>query len=100
MGKSWKSAKMSGNLASEGRAYGNLGKVYHVLPHFEEAIKWHEEEAKIANEIGNRAAQGFETRNLGYAYHSLNSFIKQTSFTRRRSRFAENKTKTLRGKSH
>ena len=80
MGKSWKSAKMSGNLASEGRAYGNLGKVYHVLPHFEEAIKWHEEEAKIANEIGNRAAQGFESQNLGYAYHGLNKFQKAIQF--------------------
>ena len=45
-----------------------------------EAIEWHEEEAKIANEIGNRAAQGFESQNLGYAYHGLNKFQKAIQF--------------------
>ena len=57
-----------GDRAGEGRAYCNLGNVYHSLGDFEKAIEYQERDLKISKEVGDRAGEGRAYGSFGIAY--------------------------------
>ncbi|XP_068728728.1 G-protein-signaling modulator 2-like [Montipora capricornis] len=67
-------AKEVGDIAGEGRAYGNLGSTYHSLGNFKQAIEYHNQDRRIAKKVGDIAGEGRAYGNLGNAYYSLGNF--------------------------
>ena len=56
-----------GDRAGEGRAFGNLGNVYHSLGDFQKAMEYYERLLKISKEVGDRAGEGRAYVSLGIA---------------------------------
>lgn len=63
-----------GDLAAQGRAYGNLGNTYHLLSKFEEAIECHKERQKIALQLGDKAAERRAFSNMGNGFIFLGDY--------------------------
>lgn len=63
-----------GDVASVGRACGNLGNTYYLLGDFQKAIRYHERRLAIAKEFGDRSAERRAYTNLGNAYIFLGEF--------------------------
>jgi len=63
-----------GDVASVGRACGNLGNTYYLLGDFQKAIRYHEKRLAIAKEFGDRSAERRAYTNLGNAYIFLGEF--------------------------
>ena len=72
--------KKVGDKHGEGKAYGNLGNVYHSLGDFKKAIEYHNLHLDIAKEIGNKHGEGNASGNLGIAYDSLGDFKKAIEY--------------------
>ena len=47
------------------RAYGNIGKDYHTLGDYQQALEYHKQALNIAKEVGDRAREGRAYGNLG-----------------------------------
>ncbi|XP_014790024.2 G-protein-signaling modulator 2, partial [Octopus bimaculoides] len=62
------------DMASVGRACGNLGNTYYLLGDFKKAIHYHERRLAIAKEFGDRSAERRAYTNLGNAYIFLGEF--------------------------
>ncbi|XP_068726251.1 tetratricopeptide repeat protein 28-like [Montipora capricornis] len=71
--KVWEISKV-GDRAGEGKAYGNLGNTYQSLGDFKQAIKYHQQDLRIAKEVWDRVGEGRAYCNLGNAYQSLGDF--------------------------
>ena len=78
-----KISKAVGNMAGEGKAYGNLGNAYYSLGEFQKAIEYHERDLKISKEVGDRAGKGNTYCNLGNDYYSLGDFQKAIEYYER-----------------
>lgn len=63
-----------GDIAAQGRAYGNLGNTYHLLSKFEEAIECHKERQKIAVQLTDKAAERRAFSNMGNGYIFLGDY--------------------------
>jgi tetratricopeptide (TPR) repeat protein len=53
---------------------GHLGRIYHSLGHFEQAIEFHEQALLIVCEVGDRQEEGRILGNLGREYRALGQF--------------------------
>ena len=78
-----KLSKEVGDKATEGKAYRNLGNIFHRLGDFQKAIEYHERHLKISKEVGDRAGEGNASGNLGNAYHRLGDFQKAIEYHER-----------------
>ena len=53
----------------EKEVYGNLGKDYHTLGDYQQAVEYHKRALNIAKEVGDKAREGRAYGNLGKDYH-------------------------------
>ena len=67
-------AKKNNNRTEEAHNHNSLDNAYHSLGKFQEAINYHNQHLRIAQEVGDRAGEGCAYGNLGIAYHSLGKF--------------------------
>ena len=82
-------AKELGDMAGEGRAYGNLGTAYQSLGDFKQAVKYHNQALSIAKELEDRAGEGRAYGNLGNAYQSLGNFKQAIKYHNQRLSIAK-----------
>ena len=82
-------AKELGDMAGEGRAYGNLGNAYRGLGDFQKAVKYHNQALSIAKELGDRAGEGRFYGNLGNTYQSLGDFKQAVKYHNQRLSIAK-----------
>ena len=69
-----------GDLAIQGKIYGNLGNAYWLLGDYRRAIEYHEKHLKIAIEIDDQTGKGKAYGNLGNAYKSLGDYRKAIDY--------------------
>ena len=74
------SAKIVGDMAEEGLAYGNLGIAHHDNSDFKQAITYHYQHLSIAKKLGDKAGEGRAYSNLGNAFDSLCDFKQAITF--------------------
>ena len=67
-------AKDLGDRNGEGKAYCNLGNLYHIIGAYKQAEMFHRDHLSIAKELGDRIGEGNAYGNLGIVYNSLADF--------------------------
>ena len=78
-----------GERSREGGAYGCLGNAYHALGDYRKALKYHEKQLKIAQEIDDRSGEGAAYGNLGADYQSLGNYQKAIGYLKTHLKIAQ-----------
>ena len=66
--------KSNAELKVKANTYASLGCAYCHVGQFHTAIKYHQQDLKIAKEVGDKAGEGRSYGNLGNAYQGLGQF--------------------------
>ena len=69
-------AKEVGDLAGEGRAYGNLSITYRSQGYFAKGLEYQTQGLAIVKEMGDRAGESTAYANLGTCHMHLNEYVK------------------------